>query len=97
MADHLRAYPPDLWVSADQVAMHNEELRTAHARADARIAATSSGWAGASAVAMRAKVAEWQAFTQQMCAKLDEHHAHFRSTGNAYQQAEERSAKTLET
>ena len=97
MADRLRAYPPDLWVSAEQVAMHNEDLRAAHARADANIEATTSGWAGSSAIAMQSKVAEWQAFTQQMCARLDEHHAHFRSTGNAYRQAEEQSAKSLQT
>lgn len=97
MADRLRAYPIDLWVSADHLAMHSADLRSAHARADADIEATAAGWVGESAIAMRAKIAEWQAFTQSMCAALDEHQARFRAAGNAFHAAEARHAASLKS
>jgi len=95
MADRVRVDPVDLRMSAGHLAMHSEDLRTAHASADSDIDATQAGWAGASAAAMRAKLAEWQEFTDRVCADLDAHQDSFLSAAAKYESADDAGAQSI--
>ncbi len=85
MSGKVEVDPVDLRMSANQLAMHGEDLRTSHTESDADIEATQTGWAGQSATAMGAKLAEWQQFTARICADLDAHQGSFRAAADAYE------------
>jgi WXG100 family type VII secretion target len=96
MVARLKVDPADLWMSADHLAMHSADLRAAHAEADADIEATEAGWAGESASAMQLKMAEWQEFTDRICAVLDNHQTLFRLAGNRYQVSDGDRAQAID-
>lgn len=95
MAEPLRVDPVDLHMSADHMSMHHADLRAAHADADSDIEAAQAGWVGASAAALQAKLAEWQATTQHLCGSIADHERAFRAAGNQYQTVDGRSADNI--
>lgn len=95
MAGTVKVDPIDLRMSANHLAMHSEDLRTAHAEADADIEATQAGWVGASATAMQTKLAQWQEFTARICADLDTHQDNFHAAAAAYEATDTGGAETI--
>ena len=91
----LKVNPTDLHVSADHMSVHGGDLRAAHAAAHSAIEGAQAGWVGASAAALQAKLAEWQAATEQLCGTIADHEAAFRAAGNQYQRVDANSAKTI--
>lgn len=84
MAEPLKFDPADLHVSADHMSVHHTDLRAAHTAADSDIEGSQAGWVGASAAALAAKLAEWQATTQQLCGSMADHEQAFRAARAAY-------------
>lgn len=62
-----------LAVSAAQVAAQGEELATAHALSDNRIAAAHRGWVGSSAAALDSKLAAWLETSRQLLTRVGDH------------------------
>jgi WXG100 family type VII secretion target len=91
----LKVNPADLHLSADRMSVHHADLRAAHAAADSDIESAQSGWVGASAAALQAKLAEWQATTEQLCGSIADHERAFRAAGNRYQAVDGHSADSI--
>lgn len=96
MADHLGVDPVDLHMSSDHMDMHHADLSAAHAAADADIEAAQSGWVGASAAALRAKFAEWQAASQEMQADVAAHGTAFRAAAHGYTTVDTESSEAIQ-
>lgn len=86
----------DLHVSANHMGMHHAALRAAHAKAYSDIDAAQTGWVGASAAALQAKLAEWQATTEQLCGSIADHEQAFRAAGKTYETVDGHSADNLD-
>lgn len=95
MPEPLRVDPVDLHVSANHMNVHHADLRAAHAEADNDIEAAQTGRVGASAAALQAKLAEWQATTGQLCGSIAEHEQAFRAARDAYQVVDGQSADDI--
>ncbi|MBN3508333.1 WXG100 family type VII secretion target [Mycolicibacterium septicum] len=96
MAEHLEVDPVDLHMSSDHMDMHHADLAAAHAAADADIEAAQSGWVGASAAALQAKFAEWQAASQEMQADVAAHGTAFRAAANGYTTVDTEGSEAIE-
>jgi len=92
----LKIDPVDLHVSADHLGVHHADLQAAHAEAGGDIEGAQAGWVGASAAALRAKLGEWQATTEQLCGGIADHEQAFRTAGSRYQRVDGESADTLD-
>ncbi|SRX92596.1 WXG100 family type VII secretion target [Mycobacterium shimoidei] len=95
MPEPLKVDPLDLHVSADHMSVHHADLRAAHAEADSDIEAAQTGWVGASAAALQAKLAEWQSTTEQLCDSIAGHEQTFRAARNRYQAVDGHSADII--
>lgn len=82
MPEPLKVDPIDLHMSADHMGVHHADLRAAHTGADSNIEAAQAGWVGTSAAALKAKLAEWQATTEELCGSIADHERAFRTAGN---------------
>ena len=91
----LKVDPIDLHMSADQMSVHHADLRAAHAEADSDIEGAQAGWVGASAAALQAKLAEWQATTERLCGSIAEHERAFRAAGRQYETVDEDGAEKI--
>ncbi|MBS4728040.1 WXG100 family type VII secretion target [Mycobacterium sp. SM1] len=89
VCEPLRVDPVDLRLSADRMGAHHGDLRAAHMGADREIEDAQAGWVGASAAALRAKFAEWQAVTERLCGGIADHEQAFLVAGAAYQRVDE--------
>lgn len=96
MTEPLEVDPLDLHLSADHLGVHHAELRTAHTAADGDIEAAQAGWVGASAAALQAKLADWQATTEQLCGSIADHEQAFRAAKNQYQAVDGETADHLD-
>jgi WXG100 family type VII secretion target len=96
MTDHLNVDPVDLHMSAAHIDVHHTELKAAHTAADGAIEGAQAGWVGASAAALQAKVAQWQATTTQLCGDIASHGAAYRTAANAYTANDGNSAEALD-
>lgn len=83
-AKPLQVNPVDLHMSADHMDMHHMDLQAAHAAADGDIESAQTGWTGASAAALQAKLTEWQTTTETLCASVGDHGDSFRVAGHNY-------------
>jgi WXG100 family type VII secretion target len=92
VAEPLKVDPVDLHMSADHMGVHHTELRAAHAAADSDVEGAQAGWVGASAAALQAKFAEWQATTEKLCGSVADHERAFRTAGTKYQTVDGESA-----
>ncbi len=59
--------------SALQVNSHGEDLAVCHMAADNRMAAAAGGWQGRSAQALSARLAAWNATSQDLLGRLRDH------------------------
>lgn len=69
----VRVDPADLATSAVMVQGHAEDVQVGHGAANTRMAAAQPGLVGLSAAAIGAKVAQWQAVTEALYARLVSH------------------------
>ena len=95
MSRLIRVTPPDLVTSAAQVHGHAAEVEAGHGLADARIQAAQAGLVGLSAVAVATKLAQWQATTQALCARLSDHAQALQVSGVGFQGTETRNAESV--
>lgn len=95
MPEPLKVDPIDLHISADQMSIHHAELRAAHAEADSDIEGAQAGWVGASAAALQAKLAKWQAATEQLCGSIAGHEQAFRAAAQQYETVDEDGAQKI--
>ncbi|BBX86947.1 WXG100 family type VII secretion target [Mycolicibacterium aubagnense] len=95
MADHLKVDPIDLHMSSAHMDMHHAELRTAHADAHADMEAAQGSWIGASAAALQAKLAEWQATTEQLCGDISAHGEAFSAAAHKYTSTDANGAQAI--
>ncbi|MBU8820406.1 WXG100 family type VII secretion target [Mycolicibacterium goodii] len=84
MAGELEVDPVDLHMSSDHMDMHHADLETVHAAAHADIEAAQAGWVGASAAALQAKFAQWQAEAETLRADIAAHRDGFRTAAESY-------------
>lgn len=91
----LRVDTDDLRRSADFMDMHAEDLRREHAAADTSIADSAAEWVGASAAALQAKIAEWQAVTAHATGEFAYHNAAFKKVAAAFETMDDDSAASL--
>jgi uncharacterized protein YukE len=84
MTDQQKVDPTDLHMSSDHMDMRHAELQTAHVAANGDIEASQTGWVEASAAALQAKFAEWQAATTALCTDVAAHGAAFRTAAQGY-------------
>lgn len=95
MPKDLKVDPIDLHMSSDHMDMHHAELCAAHTAANGDIEAAQAGWVGASAVALQAKFAEWQATTEQLCGDIAAHGAAYRAAATGYVRNDANASETL--
>jgi hypothetical protein len=81
MSEPIRVRPENLEASGLAVDRHVLDVETGHARADARIQTAQAGLVGLSAAAVEVKLAEWQATTQELTARLADHAEAFHASG----------------
>ena len=96
MTDQLKVDPTDLHMSSDHMDMHHTDLQTAHVAANGDIEAAQTGWVGASAAALQAKFAEWQAATTSLCTDVAAHGAAFRNAAQGYVAIDGEGARKLD-
>jgi uncharacterized protein YukE len=77
-------------------AWHHADLPATHAAADGANEGARAGWVGASAAALQAMMAHWQATTTQLCGDIASHGAAYRSAANAYTANDGNSAEALD-
>ncbi len=82
-------------MSAVKVAEHAEELQARHAAAHGRITAAQGGVPAASAVALSAVVAKWQADSAVLTGNLSQHGGALRGADVGYTATEERSSEAI--
>jgi uncharacterized protein YukE len=97
VARDLRVDPTDLGLSANQVDVSADDLRTAHTAAQERVAGASAGWIGKSATALAAKAEHWEQESASHYAEMCRHGAHFRSAAEKYVSTDSTSASGLST
>ncbi|MGH3642245.1 MAG: WXG100 family type VII secretion target [Mycobacterium sp.] len=96
MSDRLKVDPIDLHMSSDHMDVHHTELQAAHGASDGVIEGAQAGWVGASALALQARMAEWQATTTQLCGDIAAHGAAYRAAANGYAQNDSEAAEALD-
>jgi WXG100 family type VII secretion target len=96
MADQLTVDPIDLHMSSAHMDMHHTDLQTAHVAANGDIEAAQTGWVGASAAALQAKFAEWEAVTTALCTDVAAHGEAFRSAAHSYVAIDGEGARKLD-
>ncbi|MBB3606420.1 uncharacterized protein YukE [Mycolicibacterium sp. BK556] len=95
MSDSLKVTPADLTTSGQTVAWHTDDVAERHAAADALIEGATPGWTGASAAALNARKAQWQATTADLVEQLGTHASNFAGARVIYDLAEDRGAQEL--
>ncbi|PVA44660.1 WXG100 family type VII secretion target [Mycobacteroides abscessus] len=88
----LRVSPDDLRMSANFIDMHRSEIEQSHASADASIEEHMTEWVGASAVALQAKLLEWQGVTTHTTGECTYHHAAFKQVAAEFETMDEDKA-----
>ena len=96
MAGSIRVVPEDLHVSATKVGTHAEELEVRHTAAHGRIEAAQVGTPAASAVALSAVVAKWQADTAALFGNLVGHGEAMRGAAVGYQHRDQSNAVEID-
>jgi WXG100 family type VII secretion target len=96
VAAQLKVDPIDLHMSSHHMDVHRAEFSAAHAAANSEIEGAQTGWVGASAIALQAKLTEWQTATARLADDIGAHGAAFRSAANGYAENDVTSAKALD-
>ncbi|MDT5105489.1 MAG: hypothetical protein QOI25_3002 [Mycobacterium sp.] len=95
MAESLEVDPVCLFMSADQLDMHNSEHDQVHAVANAEIASAESGWVGSSGGALRGKLALLESVSAHVSKELTHHRDAFHDIGRRYQNIDDGSASEI--
>lgn len=82
----------ELRMSANHVDMHHGDLHQEHTAAHASIEDASAEWVGASALALQAALAEWQAHAAHMTNETAHHRDAFHTIADTYQTVDEDGA-----
>lgn len=81
-----------LRMSADHMDMHHGDLHETHTAAHASIEDHAVEWVGTSALALQAKLAEWQAATAHIKNECAHHRDAFHQIADLYQTVDEDGA-----
>jgi WXG100 family type VII secretion target len=81
--------------SAAQVAAQGEELATAHALSDNRIADAQRGWVGSSAAALDTKMAAWLETSRGLLTRVGDHALALTNDAIDFAAQERENAETL--
>lgn len=92
MAQVLRVDFVDMKMSSNLIDEHREDLRAAHAAADAAIEAAQSGWVGQSALALQEKLLELQGVTHHANNECDHHSTAITAISDKFQKIDEQEA-----
>lgn len=92
MAQVLRVDFVDMEMSSNLIDEHREDLRAAHAAADAAIEAAQSGWVGQSALALQEKLLELQGVTHHANNECDHHSTAITAISDKFQKIDEQEA-----
>ncbi|WP_193601570.1 WXG100 family type VII secretion target [Mycobacteroides abscessus] len=92
MAQVLRVDFVDMKMSSNLIDEHREDLRAAHAAADAAIEAAQSGWVGQSALALQEKLLELQGVTHHADNECDHHSTAITAISDKFQKIDEQEA-----
>ncbi|MBS9535111.1 WXG100 family type VII secretion target [Mycobacterium sp. M1] len=92
MPEPLKVDLTDLRMSANHVDMHHGDLHQAHTAAHGTIEDSSVEWVGASALALQAALAEWQAHSVHMTNETAHHRDAFHQIADVYQTVDEDGA-----
>jgi uncharacterized protein YukE len=95
LSDSIRVSPSELLTSGALVEGHAADVEAGHGMADARIQGAQVGLVGLSAVAVEAKLVQWHAATQALCARLTGHAQAFRASGIGFGDTETRNAESV--
>ncbi|CPW62561.1 WXG100 family type VII secretion target [Mycobacteroides abscessus] len=95
MAHALRVDFVDMKLSANLIDGHRQELRAAHASADAAIEAAQSGWVGQSALALNELLLGLQGITHHAGNECDHHSTAIGAISENFQTIEEHEAVDL--
>lgn len=91
----IRVIPGELLTSGALVEGHAADVEAGHAMADARIQGAQPGLVGLSALAVEAKLAQWQATTQALTTRLADHAQAFQTGGVGFETTETRNAQSI--
>ncbi len=95
MPKNVRVVPEDLSVSAATVDAQADAVRVKHASADSRIDSAQPGVPAASAAALSATVAKWQADSTTLFGQMVDHSSSLRAGSVAYASTDADNAATL--
>ncbi|MDO3023405.1 WXG100 family type VII secretion target [Mycobacteroides abscessus] len=95
MGQVLRVDFVDMKMSSNLIDGHREDLRAAHAAADATIEAAQSGWVGQSALALQEKLAELQRITHHASNECDHHSTAITAISDKFQSIDEHDAMEI--
>ena len=82
MPRDMRVDPTDLGLSANQVDVSADDLRTSHAAAQERVAGAATGWIGRSAKALAAKAEHWEQESASHYTEISGHGTSFRTAAD---------------
>ncbi|BBX97431.1 WXG100 family type VII secretion target [Mycobacterium lacus] len=87
---------PQQWLSSSaHVTAHGEDLAAAHLSCDYRIQAAQSGWQGASAAALSAKMDDWLEASRALLTRIGDHARGLHEAGVQHAAAEQERARAL--
>ncbi|SOJ58125.1 hypothetical protein MSIMFB_05605 [Mycobacterium simulans] len=87
---------PEQWIrSAAHVSGQGEDLAAGHLLSDNRIEAAQSGWQGASALAINAKMADWRKKSTALVTGIGSHAHGLQEAAIQHAAAEEERARAL--
>ncbi|OHT83145.1 hypothetical protein BKG68_17265 [Mycobacteroides saopaulense] len=92
VAQVLRVDYIDMKMSSHLIDGHCEDLRAAHAAADATIQAAQSGWVGQSAIALQEKLLELQGITHHANNECNHHSTAITAISDKFQTIDEHGA-----
>ncbi|WP_431240432.1 WXG100 family type VII secretion target [Mycolicibacterium aichiense] len=85
----------DVVSSAVAVTGEGEDLAAAHQGSDARMAAASTGWRGASAAALSAKMDTWATTSTVLLGRMSDHAQGLHGAAQGFSSNEDQSAGAL--
>jgi WXG100 family type VII secretion target len=91
----IRVDPDQMRAAAVHVDGQAEDISVGHASVHSRMEAAQAGWAGASAAALTARVAEWQTSVALIGSRIADHGAAFHGGAEAFAQSEDQNRQAL--
>ena len=91
----LRVNVEDVVGSAVHVTGQGEDLAIGHLASDNKMETAQSGWQGTSALALAAKVAEWQPKSKALLARMADHAQGLHTAASTFASSEQERGQAL--